>query len=518
MYRAVRLTGRSLVSALVVCLSAVSVASAQGRGGGNWPTAGSDPQRTSWVRADAKISPESLQQPGFQLLWKATLENQNRQLVSLTQPLLLQNIISYKGFKALAFVGGSADNVYSIDYDLNRMFWKVHLSSGVSAAGTAACPGALTSITRAAAITPPAPAGRGGRGGGGGGGFGGGNTNVYAISSGGMVHVLNVQTGEDLNPPIKFLPAGAQVVGTMAAGTTLYAATTGACGGAANGVYALDMANNANTAKSWDAKGAAIAGNVAPTFGTDGTIYVATGAGGSEFANAVVALDGTGLTAKDWFTAATPFMSAPVVFQHQGKDVVAAANSDGRIYLLDASSLGGADHKTPLAKSPQYAAAGDFQAGALSTWQDAAGTRWIAVPSGAAPAGEVKAAAANGAVTSGALVAFKLGAGATPTLEPGWISRDLVSPTAPLVMNGVVFVVSGGGAPSTPQMTPAQRAQRSKPAVLYALDASTGKELWTSGTAMTSPVFGVAPSGGDGQVYVVTHDGTVYAFGMPMER
>ena len=52
-------------------------------------------------------------------------------------------------------------------------------------------------------------------------------------------------------------------------------------------------------------------------------------------------------------------------------------------------------------------------------------------------------------------------------------------------------------------MTPAQRAQRSKPAVLYALDASTGKELWTSGTAMTSPVFGVGPSGGDGQVYVV---------------
>ena len=83
-------------------------------------SAGSDPQRTSWVRADAKISKDSLQKPGFQLLWKAKLDNQPRQLVSLTQPLLLQNIISYKGFKALAFVGGSSDNVYSIDYDLNR--------------------------------------------------------------------------------------------------------------------------------------------------------------------------------------------------------------------------------------------------------------------------------------------------------------------------------------------------------------------------------------------------------------
>ena len=43
-----------------------------------------------------------------------------------------------------------------------------------------------------------------------GGGFGGGNNNIYAISSGGMVHVLNVQTGEDLNPPMPFLPAGAK--------------------------------------------------------------------------------------------------------------------------------------------------------------------------------------------------------------------------------------------------------------------------------------------------------------------
>jgi outer membrane protein assembly factor BamB len=85
-------------------------------------------------------------------------------------------------------------------------------------------------------------------------------------------------------------------------------------------------------------------------------------------------------------------------------------------------------------------------------------------------------------------------------------------------MNGVVFAVSGGGAPAAGQATAAQHAQRSKPAVLYALDATTGKELWSSGTSITSPVFGVGPSGGDGQVYVVTYDGTVYAFGMPMEK
>ncbi len=517
MRRTFRLAGLCVIALVTALVTAGGEAAAQGRGGGNWPTVGSDPQRTSWVRADPKISRESLQKPGFQLLWKVKLDNQPRQLYSLAQPLLLQNIISYKGFKALAFVGGSADNVYAIDYDLNKMFWTTHLTSGVTAAGTATCPAALTALSRVVSLAPPPAGGRGGRGGGGGGGFGG-NNNIYAISSGGLVHVLNPQTGEDLNPPIKFLPAGVTVVGSLSTGTAVYAATTANCGGAPNGVSALDL--SAKTVTSWDAKGAGIAGTVAPTFGTDGTIYVATSGGSSDSANAVVALDATGLTAKDWFSAGSPFVSAPVVFQLQGKDVVAAANRDGRLYLLDSASLGGADHKTALAKSPQYAAAtGDFTPGALATWQDADGTRWIAVPSGGAPSGDAKFAMTNGTVSTGAIVTFKVtGTGTAPVVEPGWVSRDLTSPVTPLVMNGVVFAVAGGGASAGAQMTAAQRAQQSKPAVLYALDAATGKELWNSGTSITSPVFGVGPSGGDSQVYVAAYDGTLYAFGMPMER
>jgi outer membrane protein assembly factor BamB len=53
--------------------------------------------------------------------------------------------------------------------------------------------------------------------------------------------------------------------------------------------------------------------------------------------------------------------------------------------------------------------------------------------------------------------------------------------------------------------------------VLYALDAATGKELWTSGTAMTSFARAGLSAGG-GQVYVVTFDNTLYTFGIPMEH
>ena len=63
----------------------------------------------------------------------------------------------------------------------------------------------------------------------------------------------------------------------------------------------------------------------------------------------------------------------------------------------------------------------------------------------------------------------------------------MFSPLPPIIINDVVFALSSGAFRSGgAQMTAAQRAQRSKPAVLYALDASTGKELWNSGSTITS--------------------------------
>ncbi len=112
------------------------------------------------MRNEIKLSAASMAQPGFQLLWSAKLDNQPSQLNALTQPLLLQNIISHMGFKALAFVGGSSDVVYAIDYDLNRVYWKQRLSSATRASNaTAICPGGLTSITRATPVVPPGPPG-----------------------------------------------------------------------------------------------------------------------------------------------------------------------------------------------------------------------------------------------------------------------------------------------------------------------------------------------------------------------
>jgi outer membrane protein assembly factor BamB len=188
-----------------------------------------------------------------------------------------------------------------------------------------------------------------------------------------------------------------------------------------------------------------------------------------------------------------------VVFSWKGRDLVAASNRDGKIYLLDSASL-----KTSLATSAKYASyTTDYAPGALTSWADSSGTRWIL------------------AGTNSAVVAFKVSdEQGKPVLTQAWTSRDLAAPVAPVVVNGVVFALSSGEFHSSDaSLTAAQRAQRSQPAVLYALDAFTGKELWNSGRTITS--FSPHSAGlafSTGQVYVVTYDNTLYAFGFEQKE
>jgi outer membrane protein assembly factor BamB len=502
---------------VVLCCAANAVIHAQGRGGGVWTTANGDAQRSAWVRTDPKISKDTIGK-GFQFLWKRKLENQPKGLNALTPPIFsAPGFITYKGFKGLIFVGGSSDNIFSIDYDLNRPFWNTHLTTGSSAGGTATCPGGLTTLTRAAAAGPPAAAGRGAPGGGGGGGGRGrgGPDYVSTISSGGMLHSLNPQTGTDVIPPIKVLPANAKVVGSVVVDGVFYAATADACGGAANGVWAVELTTPEKKVTTWETKGGSVVGMAAPSFGTDGTIYVATGAGTSPASNAIVALEPKTLVQKDWFAAETGFASAPVVFQYKGKDAVAAVNSDGRLYLLDSAALGGADHRTPLAKSAPFSSAVDGPLG-VSSWQDAGGTRWLlASVVGSTPSGTTFPMS-NGPISNGGIVAFTIAEqNGAPSLQAQWSSDDMRSPLPPTIANGVVFAIASGEVRAG---TVAQRVQRSVPAVLYALDAVTGKQLWTSGTTITSFARGGGPAVNDSQVYVLTYDGTLYAFGFVTER
>ncbi len=582
-----RIPTRIMRAAAVVCAAGASFAllQAQGRGGGEWTTAAFDAQRTAWVPSDSRLTKDAVTKGEFKFLWKQAFNNEAHQLNSLTEPVLLDRLIGFRGFKALAFIGGSADRVFSIDTDLGRPYWTVQLNYSATTGGlpvsSAACPGGLIATPSRRTVLAPSTFGRGGGGrgargvrngsavgepgqgaavlqemaaragaraaapapqppaarGNGGRGRGpaavpfGGVDPVFVMGSDGMLHTLLSSNGADAEPAVPFLPPSAKPSALIWVDGVVYASTSDHCGAAPNGVWALDLTADGPERKtvSWSTGGPNVAGSTGPALGTDGTVYVATAKGPApsgapaaaqgepaSYANSVVALEGKTLKPKDWFTAdAADFNTSPVVIRQGDRDLVAAAGNDGRLYLLDGAKLGGADHKTPLFVTPKFTQAG--AGGGLATWEDG-GTRWILATTAGAPQATAKFAG-NGPVTAGSVVAFKLvDQGGTLTLEPGWASRDLVSPLAPIVVNGVVFAASSGEARGgAAAMTAAQRAQRSTPAVLYALDGATGKTLWSSGQTITS--FARARlSAGSGQVYLVTYDNTLYTFGIPMEH
>jgi hypothetical protein len=296
--------------------------------------------------------------------------------------------------------------------------------------------------------------------------------------------------GKDLKKPISFLPPNANVSDTIAIGETVYATTANGCGGVPNGIWTLDRASESPNAISWKSGG----NPVGIAFDSKGTLFAAIGDGPGDaegHADSIVSLDPKTLEVKDWFsTPGASFSTGPTIFLYNDQELVAAAAKDGRIFLLNAASLGGKDHKTPLHASVATTKSGAWSPLAFATWEDPGKNRFLLLPN---------------VSSKGTVIAYKVvGTAASPTIEQVWTAGDLGTPSAPIVVNGVVFAVKSGSP--------------SSPAVLYAFDGASGKELWNSGKAITSYVRSTALWSSNAQVYVATHDATIYAFGFAMDR
>ena len=527
---------------IIVALMCASVASglmfAQARSAPDWTTQGFDAQRTSWMRVDPYISVDNLSK--FQFIWKLKIiDNEPRFGNALTAPVALGNLMTFRGFKSLIFVGGSSNNVYAIDYDFGTIFWRTHHNYTAGQreyAGSPTCPGGMTlPLTRATPIVPPtqlaffgfarpprpakgdvgepgkgAPqlaeiaarlAARGNRGGAGdtpapasaaGAASAGGPARgapppargataqagrgargpnfVFSVAADGLLRGIIPDTGDLALAPAKFLPPNATATGLIWTEGFVYAATSNTCGGAPTAVFAMDFMAENKPVITWQSDGASIAGLAV---GPDGTVYVTTGAGNSAHANSIVALDGRTLKVLQTYSTKTePFITTPVVFT-EGDRTYVAATTDTSLHVLDAALF-----TSPVVRTAPQANV-RFTGDGITTWQDAAGTRWLLTAG------------------SGANIAYAF---AGNSVAERW-RRQLVNPRTPIVVNGVVFALAGGNANAN--------------AVLYALEPATGKELWSSGTTITATASG-GMSAGTGQVYVVTSDNTVYAFGIPL--
>jgi len=540
--------------------------------GADWPMQSGSPQRSGWAKSEHRLTKSNVN--SLSLLFKYRADNQARGLSSLTAPIIDGNLITYRGFKEMLIFGASSDKVFSVDADLDKLLWQAQFNTqgdkGQTQAPTPVCPGGLTAPVimagsssasmhfavdaahapaAARAMLPrplrPSPY------------FPPLSQSiyplrpttftelaaVYAISSDGDLHIVNSSTGQDLIAPIKFLPPNSKVTAVNIHDNTVYATTSGDCDGYQNALYAIDLMNTSKPGASFGVRFGGFAGTGGSSIGNDGTVYVqaAYGSGDSmkNYHETVLALRAKTLQVKDYFTlpgkavnqksVAAPGIT-PMVFSWKGRDLILAGGGDGRMYVLDSRSLGGADHRKPMFEGDPVASRskdydGNGFRGTFSSWQDVdTQNRWIYVPLAGPPDKSTELPSVDGEPAGGSVAAFKInGSDAQPALQPLWVSREITSPAPPVIANGIVFALSTGtpariAKKNGEHYTVAEWQAMATHATLYALDALTGKQLYSSGDA----VPGFSTTGGlavaNGRVYFATHDNTVYCFGLMKEQ
>ena len=471
---------------------------------------GNSPDQSGWQKAEKKLTPENAASK-FQFLWKIKLGTPEKAAQAFGEPLLVARTINAQGFKDFVYIT-SSDTVYAVDSELGTLLWKKEYALPKTACGPASVslilepPAVINFNARRAPGAPPLPQPppvqpyerRLGVASGGG-GFG--LKTLYALTSDGILHGQVVTTGVDFAPAINLLPPGARASALNITGKTIYTSTTSGCGSVPSGVWAVNMTTaNYPVTHADMPKGASIAGT-GPVLGADGTAYVVTGAGpAADFhANSLVAL-ASDLKVKDWYEGASSMN--PAIVNFKGKQLVVAGGKDGSFVVLDAASLGGADHKTPLSESAALTKPGTKHGwDGLATWQDADGSAWV-LASIAAP---ITVASLKGSAAHGAVVAFKVeDVDGKPVLTPVWMSGDIVRPAPPRIANGVLVVLAGGDAATH--------------AKLLVLDARMGKELYSSKEAIPTYANHSGVAVGDSHAFFTDHNNVLYSFGIALEH
>ncbi|HLJ17067.1 MAG TPA: PQQ-binding-like beta-propeller repeat protein [Bryobacteraceae bacterium] len=496
--------------------------------GADWLTDGGSPRRDAWQRDEHILTKNNVK--NLKILWKLKFNNQPREMHSLFPPLIVGRIETASGPKQVAIEAGISDNLYAIDVDAGKVLWKKHfdyppITEGRGLRpGDPLCPGGQTATP---VIGPPNASGA---------------RTVYALAGNGELHSLNVADGEDVAPPVKFgFPNGKSYALNLWNGV-IFTTTSQGCNGNPNQMWAININDPAKKVMAFNPKSGGMWGRTGAAIDLSGTAWAPTGDGIYDPENHVygngligVKVVGDELQLQDWFEPTNwswlrkrdlDMQVTPAIFDYQGKELMVTGSKECRVYLLDTKAAGGDDHQTPLYRTPllcneevNFASAGIW--GAMSTWVDANKTRWVLTPFWGPVHPKFKVPVSYGPVTNGAVVAFKVEeTGGKFQLTPAWMSRDMNRAEPPVVADGIVFGYGNGE--YTEQAYPDRglfdnsplRISRSTHAVLYALDAETGKELYSSGDQIASFNHFSGLSVANGRVYIATYDSTLYCFGL----
>lgn len=494
--------------------------------GADWLTDGGDIRRNNWQKDETILTKANVK--NMQLLWKVKLDNEPRQMHSLLEPLVIGQVTTKSGPKELVIQAGVSDNVYALDAKTGELVWKKHFESTFKPTPggrgySVLCPGGMTANVT---IGPGGATGK---------------YTIYAASWDGRLHILNAADGEEIAPPSKFMPPNGKPYALNLVNNVIYTHSAQGCGGNPNTAYTYDLATH--KVGSWGPAGGGMWGRSGPAVSKSLVMYTGTGDGRWDpenglYGNGIIGVkqnpetkalelvDYYGPSNAEWLWKRDLDMQVtPAIFDYKGKEYMIDASKECRIYLMDTESIGGDDHRTPVYRTPlicneivDFAEAGIW--GSLATWEDN-GTRWILTPFWGPQHSKFKAPLQYGEVKKGAIAAFKMETvNGKVQLTPAWVSRDMNQAEPPIIANGMIFAYGSGE--NTSQAYPdvgldfrmERRVPLSTHAVLYVLDAQTGKELWNSGKQITTWNHWSGLGLANGKVYINTYDGTLYCFGL----
>jgi outer membrane protein assembly factor BamB len=505
----------SLCAGLALCLGP-----ALGASQSEWLTWGYDQERTGWNRAETALNKDNVSQ--LQLEWKVQLSTPPREAVlsTMTSPLVAV-ARGPQGSRTFVFVVGSDNTVYALDSETGKVAWQKQFPNTLRPISDATW---LCSNTQNATPVIDEDAGV-----------------LYVSTSDGKLRGLSLWDGEERLPPTEFTTPFARNWSLNLIDGVIYSSTARGCNGALAHFTALDLNDPGKRRVEFYTS----TGRPAGAWGRGGLVrgpkgvYAQTADGpydpaGGTFGNTVMAWSLGNLRLLDSYTPANwEYLNdkdldlgaaSPVLFSFQKWTLLASAAKESIISLLDANNLGGAGHHTPLYQSPRWGndevlLAGRGVWGAMATWQDEQGRRWLLAPMWGPPSKDApKFKYSYGNADQGSVMAFEVRLDpdhSKPMLIPIWMSRDMHVPDPPVVANGVVYALQTGE--NTEQGARATAKFRSTPitnAVLYALDAETGQQLYSSAKLIDSWTHFSEPVVAGGKIYISTWGGTLYAFGL----
>jgi outer membrane protein assembly factor BamB len=567
-----------LVPALIAALAAPGAGQAQqavpaaaaAEAPNEWTTWGYDQERSAWNRGEKTLDKKNVAK--LKLQWSIKLSTPVTDVVlsTLTSPIIAAGVETPQGAKNVLYLLGADDTLFALDADSGAALWQKSFPNPITAKKNATwlCP-------NTANATPVVDKARG---------------LIFFIPSDGKLRALSLGDGAEKMAPIEMVAPFTRAWSLNLIDDIVYTTSGRACGevqdprsamasafapivrrnstaaaapagpsvmtdpSAVTAVDVRDLAkpeltrfytSGGRPAGPWGRGGLARGpGNTVIFQTSDGLYDPPAGSWGDTIMKLTpkatrVADSFTPENFKYIFAHDLAGSASPVVFPFGGKTLVATAQKEGILYLLDANDMGGGqakNHQQFVYKSPQLgndAAAGTDPSqgvwGAVTTYENPEGKRYLYLPmwgprSKFAPAFKSDA----GESPNGSIMAFQVvSEGDKVSLNPEWISGNMIMPDPPVVANGVVYATQTGGQamqnPTLPDgsrlnsATAASSKYRSTPVgniILYAFDAETGKQLYSSKDMIKDWTHFSQPVVALGKVYLVSHDARVYALGV----